>query len=233
MYDQFANAIQVGQNTDTPASPIGNFPELAGAYKASFQAQPFAVAAGGNQALGNVADANAATAAKQRAQAINDRLKEIQYNSDPKNFQQIQKADGGYDFKDPTGQPLTVAQFAKVQNTTPDQILKGSTNPLDQQYVNDFNNLQKIVNAKIQGDQGTVNKMAYQLYGDQSKPITDPANVKVAQQFSTYLNSMKPHDLISAFTQYYPHVYGDQAIAQDPAHAPNVQPGVAYYKGYY
>jgi TolA-binding protein len=213
MYDKFAQTIQGANNIQTPSSPLGDFPTLRSLYQSSFQLPQSNAGAGGFQAQAQINDANSAAAVRQKMEENNQKIKELQAAQDPKNYEQIQKQDGGFDFRftNPyTGEvkPINIHQFSQVTNKTPDKILADSNNNLDRQYVRDFGNLNTLVNALASNDTNAIQKLAVQIYGDNSKPVTDKTNQAAINKVNG-LRSLKPDDLIRNFTQYYPNIYSD------------------------
>lgn len=208
MQDQYAKSITQGQATDTPSSPIGDFPELRAFYKSSFQAPYFGTASRGRQVEGNLSDAQAAQGVASRAQAIQDRLLEIKRLSDPKNYQQVKKDDGGFDFLDPDGKKISVNQYSKVTGLTPDEILKSSDNKLDRQYVNDFNNMTDLVHAIETNNQKEIANIGIRFYGDTNAKPDDDVNKKAVEKVQALAN-LNTNDMFKAFRDYYPNVYSD------------------------
>lgn len=103
------------------------------------------------------------------------------------NYQQYQRHDGGYGFLDPTGKEISASDYAAATGKTPQDVLKGSQNPVDIQYLQDYNNLQSLLQAVTTGDKTTAQKF-YDL---------NPG-----------LQKLKPNEVIQKFQQAYPTVYG-------------------------
>lgn len=241
MPDYFADykaAIAGGQGA--PSSPLGSFPEIQGLMNAGF-AGP---AATGQQQANNAQGAQAYNAGLQdRAQALKDELQKHQDVLNGKNFQQVPKADGGYDFIDPYGKKITVHQYAQATGTDPVSVLKSSTNATDQQFVNDYSNINAVGSALRNNDKASLDKIAIQLYGQDPAEATvngkvdqkkldkiNADNAKVIQQFTDKLKQFKNGDgLFKAFASYYPHVYSDLIPPGQYAqlHNPGI-PGVGY-----
>lgn len=156
------NAIQ------TPTSPLGNFPELAAMYRSSFQL-PLSAAQTSSQAQ---ADQTTVSNAKAAASAGN--------------YQQIQKSDGGFAFFDSSGKEITAAEYAAATGKSPSDVLKNSSNQIDVQYQQDFNNLKTLGQAIATGDQTTIKK--YYSKNPSLKGLTYD-------------------QLVNHFTQAYPTVY--------------------------
>jgi hypothetical protein len=130
-------------------SPLGNFPELSRAYAGSF-------ARIGNQTKTAGDEFNTAVGAEaaqaQRKADLEAQARRLQDMTDPSKYQLTQKEDGGYDFFDPEGQQIDIATYAQRTGTRPADVLEKSQNPIDIQYVNDFNNLQKFMDAVVSKD---------------------------------------------------------------------------------
>ncbi len=138
---------------------------------------------------------------------LKDQAQKVLDNAQGKNWQQIPKADGGYDFKDALGKPVTVAQFAQATGSDPTKLLSGSRNPLDVQHNQDFQNVDAVSKALASNDQASLQKLAIQLYGDNSKAPEEQVNVDAIKKMNQ-LKKIKPADFYQAFMNYYPHVYG-------------------------
>lgn len=190
------------QDVQTPASPLGNFPELAQMYRSSFQL-PLSNAGVSAQSANDQT-----TLANQKAQA--DSQKQIQsYLNDPKNYQQVQLPDGGFGFYDPSGKAVTAAQYAAATGKAPTDVLKNSTNPVDIGYKKDFKDLQDYINLKLQSSKDTA---AAQKATAIEQDVQKTYGINIAK--------MTPAQLIQQFQSAYPTVYG-----ANQGNAPGVQAG--------
>lgn len=132
-----------------------------------------------NQSAMNLqAQKDAAAAAEKQKAAL----------SDPKNYQKIPKADGGFAFFDPSGKEISAHDYALVTGQPVSKVLADSENPIDMAFTNDYNNLQKYMQAWQNGDKKTIDSIQKQ----------SPALAKITN----------PQDLIKRFYQAYPTVYG-------------------------
>lgn len=116
-----------------------------------------------------------------------------------KNFQQIIKSDGGFDFVDPLGNKISPTQYASATNQFPIDVIKNSRNRLDQQAVSDYNNLDSIFQAAQKGSKALQTAVNSVYPDDQKKAdalykyIKDPSN-----DIST---------LYQQFEDQYPHLF--------------------------
>lgn len=189
----------------TPASPLGNFPELANMYRSSFQL-PLSNAGVSSQNVQDKTDiANQQATATAAAQAQKDL-------SDPSKYKQVQAPDGGYKFYDPTGQELTAAQYAAATGKNPQEVLKNSTNPIDIGYQKDFNDLQQYINLKLQSGQ---DKAAAQK--------ATAIEQEVQKTYGVNLAKLTPAQLIQQFQSAYPTIYG-----ANPGNAAGVKVGQTF-----
>lgn len=198
MQQDFANTLAQASNIQAPTSPLGSFPELANYFKNSFQAPTrasglSAYSVGNQVAVGNQ-QAQDAYNRKLQISALSDKAASLD-PTDPKNYQQVPKADGGYDFTGPGGQKISVQQYASATGSTPQKVLADSTNALDRQYVNDFSNMQKLINLSVNNDTAGRDKLAKQIGGDNLVKVLKTGNIT-------------PDQLIQSFQAYYPHIYG-------------------------
>lgn len=183
---QFAalkSAVQGAQQQGAPTStPLGDFPNIAKLYSSSYQLPDIqhAGAATANLAGDVVAKQQADQKAALQAQA--DKV-------DPNKYTQVPKADGGYAFLDPSGQEVSAYQYARITGKPLDGILQESQNPIDQAFVQDYKNLQGLLNAVRSGDTTTV----------------DDA-ISAQPELEKYKNDVQ--GLTQRFQQAYPTVFG-------------------------
>lgn len=167
------------QSIQTPASPLGSFPELSNMYRSSFQL-PLSNAGTSSQA---VADQNTVSAAKSAASKSN--------------YQQVQRPDGGFGFYDPNGNEISAAEYASATGKSPTDVLRNSTNPIDLGYQKDFKDLQQYINLKLQSSQ---DKAAQQKAQAIEQDVQKSYGINIAK--------LTPNQLIQQFQSAYPTVYG-------------------------
>lgn len=172
--------MQPQQAPDYAASPLGSFPEISQMYATSFSS-PLSDAKFSSQAQADQVSVENAKKAQAEADA---RAKAF---SDAKNYTVVKRPDGGYGFYAPDGKEVTAAQYAQVAGTTPDKVLADSENPIDQQYINDYQNFKAYGQAAATGDAATLKK----FYDKNPK-----------------LKGIPPTDFRTKFQQAYPTVYG-------------------------
>lgn len=139
-----------------------------------------------NAATDQVVASNAAAAEKVQAQRESDA-------TDPSKAQmKLLPNNQGYAFYDGTGQPININQYSLLTNKTPAQLLANSPNPKDQKFVQDYNTLQTLTNAWVNGDTGTLDQMR----------AADP------KKFNALISTYKtPADMVKAFTQHWSDYY--------------------------
>lgn len=185
------------QQIQAPDSPLGasNYAAIAGHNQAAFQLPQ---SSGATNASANIAqqqvEAQKAAAAAAKA-AANDAQQKAQDLQDINKYRIVQKDDGGYDFFDPTGAQVDIATLSQRTGTKPVQVLKNSENPIDQQYVQDYGNLQNYVQAVVSGDRKTVD--SYQAAEPNLKQYNDKGGVqKLIDQFKqTYQRYYTPRSV--------------------------------------
>lgn len=193
----YAQAILANANNNNlapTASPIvpdaARLGAISGANASKFAralTDTTAAAAGGM--AGNQADL-AATSIQGEIQKSKQRQQEIADSIDPSKYQQVENANGGYDFIDPKGQKITVDQYARVTGKNRAALLKDSSDPSDVQFRNDYNNLQDLLQATLDKDKTKLDE----YYKNQPE-----------------LKGMKPADLINRFKTFYKGYFGGQA----------------------
>lgn len=168
-----------------PVSPLGasNAPELGKLYQSTFQLPQSEGATSAHAQLASqvVAEQKAAAAAAKQKQ------KDL---SNINSYKLVKKKDGGYDFFDPDGNQVDIATLTQRTGVKPADVVKDSENPIDIQYVNDYNNLQDYISAKLSGD--SKKAKAYEA----SKP-----------ELAQYQGKGGAHQLISDFQNYYQRYY--------------------------
>lgn len=188
-FAQLKSAVQGAQQQGAPASPLGNFPEIAKFYQSSYQLPQI-------QAAGNAA-ANLAGDVVQKQQADAKAAAKAQADKlDPSKYTQIPKQDGGYSFLDPSGQEISAYQYARITGKSLDSVLNGSENPIDQGFVQDYQNLQDYLKAWVNKDQAAID--AFQTDNPTLKDVKDP------------------QQLTELFKQHYPTVFGGNQNGNQP-----------------
>lgn len=185
---QFSDAALAAINGGSQDAGTGS--AAVNAYTRSAFGNVLAHSASGVGAVANAQDSAEKNAAKVQLQ----RLQDMQ---DPNKYQKIRKSDGGFEFLDPMGKPISVSQYAQVTGLTRAAALKDSENPLDQQFVNDYNNLQNL---------------------------TDDINNHDTTRIATFMQNnksiapdAKPQDLIQNLVKKYPHIFGQGDYSQSYA----------------
>lgn len=172
------------------ASPLGSFPELSQMYATNFSS-PLSNAQASSQAqTDQVTVANQKTAeaeAKANAAAFADKSK----------YTIQQRSDGGFGFYGPDGKEVSAAQYANNTGQKLTDILKESSNPIDQRYVQDQNDLTAYFKAKAQSS-----------FDKQSAATASKYEQLVKNQYGLSLNKLQPSQVISALQQNYPTIYG-------------------------
>ena len=143
MFDEWGKAIQGNQNTASGQSSMwNNFSEALYDDRKGQEAVGLAKINDINeQAQKDYEEKMAAIAredAKNAAQAKIDSL-------NPKNFRMDPAEDGGYNFYDGAGNPISVYDYARATGARPEELLKDSQNPNDQKFVRDHAVVQSLV----------------------------------------------------------------------------------------
>lgn len=202
--DQYAalkSAVLGAQvNTAPGGSPLGSFPELSKLYSSAPQVeQAHLKDSGGSYNTGVTAD-NQASAAAAAKSAAATQLKGL---TDPSTFKQIQKSDGGYAFYDGNGNEISASQYASAKNLSPTDVLKNSQNPVDKAFIQDYNQLQNYINDKNNSKNDPAAKSAAQA-----------VETQVRKSYGIDLHQQNPSEVINAFMQAYPTVFGNTAAGK-------------------
>jgi len=185
-------AVLGGQQAGAGASPLGNFPEIAKMYAIN---APLALSNSKQQAGGY---SDAVTLANQKT-ARDAEQQRLQALADPSKYQQVPAKDGGYNFTDPTGKPISAYDYSRITGQDLGKILNQSQNPIDIGFNQDWQNLQNYLNAKV----GSHNDSKV-LATAQSieKTVSQETGGKVD------LAKMNIQDVIKRFQAAYPTVFG-------------------------
>lgn len=250
-YEEFKGAIDKAGATKAPKSP---YADIAGLFNSQF-----ALGAGAGPTAGLIGTARvdyanaqaAAAAARDAAQrkeaAKNEEIKQKYKDySNPEKWRQVSKADGGYDFYDPLGKKVTVAQFAEVKGQQPYQVLKDSDNSTDQQFIREYNALKAFSSARNPEEQlkaiinhpslleatGAVGEDVGVFKGKLQESTTKEgkdktkAEQKLAESAMRYLGQFKPEDVWKKFIEYYTPFF-DPESTEYPMPRPEVAPVAA------
>mgnify|MGYP000948503649 CR=1 FL=1 len=106
---------------------------------------------------------------------------------DPGKYRRERKADGGFAFFDPEGKEIGIDQYAQITGMRLVDILKDSENPIDQEYINDYANMNDLAQAMYNGDSSTVDAFMQQ---------------------NPELKGAKVENLMTELIRKYPHLYG-------------------------
>lgn len=174
---QFVQAANV-------SAPTTSIPELANYFKSAFMAPNIKRGVGAGAALSGQR-AQEADAADEMARK--KKIQELADQADPTKYEKVRKTDGGFQFLDPTGKEIDINTFAQRTGQRRVDILEDSENPVDQEYINDWQNMNELAQAFYNNDTATI--QAYQS-----------ANPELANR--------KPADLMSELIRKYPHIYG-------------------------
>lgn len=177
---QFSDAIVAGAAGATPGSYI---PELANFYQGSFRG---AAVDGATKGLAGAAQLTAEEEERKRKAAAAAAAARM----DPSKYQKVRKDDGGFAFFDPDGTEIDIHTYAKHTGQRRVDILKDSENPVDLQYIDDYEQMNDISQAIWRNDSEAIQE--YQqlfpdLFGDRSPT---------------------PEDLSKRMLEKYPHIYG-------------------------
>ena len=138
------------------SAPKSEFSDIRNLFNSSFALDSIGPAVGSlqTQDATTVANQRAAAAAGRRAQSakIQERIDELKKLFDPKEYQQVQRPDGGFDFLDPLGNQISVKQYAKIQGKKLPEVLKDSENLKDRQFLSDKKALEELLEKAAEND---------------------------------------------------------------------------------
>lgn len=172
-------------------------PELQNLFAAQAKTAPAQLA---NQALAGQAATNVSNAYNALNNSYQQKIAAY-YNQKQAaaNYQQVKSPDGGFNFFDDKGQPIPAWKFAAAQGKDVTQVLAGSDNPVDQQYINDHKTMDSLMAAWQSGNVSQMDKIAQDIGFKDAKTMAGrlgDAGIK------------SPADLNQAFMGAYPNVWG-------------------------
>lgn len=183
---QFANATLRGVNVSAPDSSI---PELANAARGGFVASAI-------DRAGSAATKSATRQAdedEKRAEAARQaRMQEIQDMLDPSKYERRRKEDGGFAFFDPKGNEIDIDTYAKRTGVRRVDALQDSENPLDLQFIDDYEQMNAVNQAIWRNDTGALSEYRAfypEVFGEGDKSPT-------------------PEEINRRLIEKYPHIFG-------------------------
>jgi hypothetical protein len=144
--------------------------------------------AGAVQRAGRAMDVTSAQDAdeekKRREAARQAEIQKLQDSMDPNKYQKQRKDDGGFAFFDPSGKEIDIHTYAQRTGQRRVDVLKDSENPLDQQYIDDWSQMNDLNQAVWRNDKTAMD--------------TFPAEFR----------SLTPEQINRKLLEKYPHIYG-------------------------
>lgn len=180
------------------SNPLGasNAGEISALNTSAFQLPQSNAATSAQADQTNTTVANQREAAKQHIEELKQQAKDLQDETDPSKYTLKKKSDGGYDFFDPKGNQIDIATYTSKTGAKASDVLKDSENPIDIQYVNDYNNLQDLLSAVINKDTEKLDSYKQQFDAEGLPDIT----------------KMKPQDVIDQFKKHYERIYVPRSV---------------------
>lgn len=180
-------------------SPIGNFPELQRLYQAT---------AGLPESSQRVAGAayNAQQEAENQKKAAAAAASAASDATDPSKYTRVAKSDGGFAFLDPNGKEISAFEYARIKGVSPTDVLKGSLNPIDKRFAQDYKQLEDYINNKANAKNDPKAKAAAQATEKQVKKL-----------YNINLHSSQPNEVFNALIKAYPTVFGGTGAGRQKA----------------
>lgn len=195
-YPQLKDAVLGAQSIQSPASPLGSFPELAQMYQSTFQLPQSSGATGVlAQNTNDVVDeqkrqAAAAEAARAAAASSGSRKGGQGYTIQA-------RKDGGFGYYDADGNEVSASDYADATGKDLSTVLKNSKNPIDKAFLQDYKQVNEYINNKIHAKDDPVARSKAQQVETQVRKLY---NIKLHQQ--------TPDALVNAFMAAYPTIFG-------------------------
>lgn len=195
-----ARAFSESMNT-TAANVVGD--AMQGATKEDAEAQREREAA-----------ARAAENARRKEQAAMH-----EKNAKGEGWQQVRRDDGGYDYYDAFGKKVNLWTYTQYTGKDPRDVLKGSQNELDMQFLEDYDSTEKAMKAYAKGKQNSYWNGVYDSLLEETDDPEDEGNQKEAERKARELRARFEGDGDTAsplirLKQYYPNVFGQSGSGQ-------------------
>jgi oligoendopeptidase F len=192
-----ASPNSTGANAFTQ-SAIGHIQNLAGINLRGDASKIASNALYGGVSQQATADAANASAAHDAAiKASKDKLDQLQQEqadlADPSKYSRAVNNSGGYDFYAPNGKKITAQDYASVTGKHVTDVIKGSQNTTDQNFLQDYQEVQKLGELTQQGG------AALQAYLKKNPDIKKQLD---SQGIKTYADVVK--NFRSSYPQYFP-----------------------------
>jgi len=187
-------------DTTTNAPEMGNIRNMAALLAGGDVAAQSSAAMGAGANERAAQDEAARRAAAQRARAeLEAKEAEIKHMQDPKNYKAIVNDVGGYDFYDPLGNKIPAVDYARAKNIRITDVYKDSQDPIDKDFIEDYDRVDKLGRAMQSGDVELRDKV-----------FEDSPEFKEKYQNWTYADIVK--DLHRAYPGYF---RGDQELQRN------------------
>jgi hypothetical protein len=147
-----------------------------------------------------------------RLDELNQKIAGIEDALDPGKFQRIRKADGGYDFLDGAGKPITVEDYSAAKKIDKGEALKDSRNYQDIVFLRNYNATMDLLDGYYNQDEDKVKKITKQLA---------KGGVDVAQ--------IMPKDVIAALYEQFPQYFMTESQKRDLEKAQMQRQGEGFY----
>lgn len=200
-YDQLKSAVLGAQQQGSGDSPLGNFPELSKLYSSSFQlpVSNAAASAAGNVTSDIVAQQKAQAAAAAQAASSGGGGS----RSGGGGFKIVARPDGGFGFYDANGNEVSANDYSQATGKDLSAVLKNSRNPVDRAFLQDY----KQLNDYIKNKQNAAND-------PKARSAAQAVETQVRKLYNIPLHQQNPNEIINAFVQAYPTVFGGSAAGK-------------------
>lgn len=192
-----ASPNSTGANAFTQAA-IGHIQNLA-----TVGARANASNVAGNALYGGVKQQTAVDAANESAahdaavaaskQKLDDLNKQAADMADPSKYTREVNNSGGYDFFAPNGKKISAQDYASVKGQHTTDVIKGSQNTTDQEFLQDYKEVQAIGEATQQGGKALATYL---------KKNPDIAKQLKSANLNTYADVVK--NFRATYPQYFP-----------------------------
>ena len=149
MYEDFQEIIDgAGDLTDT-----SSFSDIDTLFEGDFKAPAYKAAEAGIVDNAQVTQSNARAGASAKKKEIEDKIKALEDKFDPAKYAKVVNIeDGGFDFFDGAGDPISAIEYAKALGRSPLDVLKDSGRNSDTEFAYDYGLILELNVARETGD---------------------------------------------------------------------------------
>lgn len=206
MFEDFQQALEGAANI----KDVGEFADIDKQFAHVFRAPVTQAVIGGIEDRASTANYNAQIAQEQELEKIKKEMQLELDKMDPEKYQRVVNFnDDGYDFFDPSGNPISAVEYAQATGKSVFDVLKNTSRQSQIDFLDDYGTMLDFNTALSQGEEGI--KMFFE--GDPESTGTDEYSKKRKEGYPELmpvretLVQMNNRDLMDLLAQQYPEAF--------------------------